>query len=666
MSEAIIWLFAFVALYWTYCLYWGVRSARLARTSDGLFIADRALPAWVFVLGATAASFGGWIFLGHPSLIFRDGLSYSELSLCAVAIPLTGVVFLKRQWMLGRRFGYVTAGDLFADYFQSEALRALVLVIALVFAVPFVGMQLAASGDLIGLLSGGAVDPDLAMWVLAFVAFLYVCFGGMRAAAYVNTLQALLFGGGIAAVGFVAYGRLGGFGELTLLLGKLGASATGPFGVTAQGYNAALVIPGVVEFTAGLGREAPVGGIWTATMILTYGFALMGIQAGPLFTTWAFSVRSPKGFAPQQVWASAASVGLLLLFFAVATGMAARLLGSPSSDVNAAHLTSLFGAFAGSLAHEAPWFTGLLAVSALAAIQALAAGYAVTAGTMLARDLYQQHVEPAADDQRLRLLGRIGIGVVVCASLLLASFAPVAQARLGALALGFGAQLWPALLAICWVRWFTREGVLLGLVAGMVAVTLTEPLGAALAAFFGVALPWGRWPWTIHSAGWGIVCNVAVVLIVSALTQGEAARAHRARFHDFLREHASLGPDKRGLRTVAWSLALAWLFFAIGPGAVLGNDIFGPPNGGVGAWALGIPSLWAWQILWWGLGVLLIWFLAYKMELSTAPRSRIEPLPASLRRVVRRASISTEAALRMFWVIAAACALVATANWLLG
>ena len=38
---------------------------------------------------------------------------------------------------------------------------------------------------------------------------------------------------------------------------------------------------------------------------------------------------------------------------------------------------------------------------------------------------------------------------------------------------------------------------------------------------------------------------------------------------------------------------------------------------------MGIPSLWAYQIIWWAAGVFLIWFLANKMDLSTLPKKPI-------------------------------------------
>jgi SSS family solute:Na+ symporter len=637
LTTNVVWLFVFIALYWVYCTHWGVTSARLAGSNpNDYFLASRQIPAWIFALSATVMSFSGWTFLGNPALIFRDGFQFAQLALCAITIPLTGVIFLKRQWMLGKRFGYVTPGEMFSDYFGGDGIRLLVLLVALVFSIPFLGMQLAASGYLIQVLSGGAVHWSVAMWVLTAVVFLYVCIGGMRAVAYVGTLQCLFFAAGIVAVGLIAYGALGGFGAFIDALAKLGATGIGPWGSTAQGYNAYFEIPGVIQFTEGLGKEAPVGGLWTSSMILTYSFALMGIQAAPAFTMWAFSSRDPKGFAPQQVWVSAAAIGVILVFFAVAQGMGAHFLGASPAvtdaglavakvlpDLGSGKQTNVVAYYIKSIGDHAPWFMALLAVCALAAIQAMASAYASTAGTMLARDLYKRFLNAGADDRAQKFFGRVGVGLIFLVALLMATYLPTAQVELGALALAFGFQLWPSLAAICWLPWITRQGATLGLAAGLVAVVLTEQLGTTVTEFFGFPLPWGRWPWTIHSAGWGIFFNVAVCIIVSLLTRNKGDRQHRMKYHGFLAETAALPAEKQFLRPVAWTITLAWLFFAVGPGAVIGNDFFGPPNKGIAVWNLGVPSIWAWQILLWVLGVLVIWLLAYKLEMSTVPRGTI-------------------------------------------
>ena len=58
----------------------------------------------------------------------------------------------------------------------------------------------------------------------------------------------------------------------------------------------------------------------------------------------------------------------------------------------------------------------------------------------------------------------------------------------------------------------------------------------------------------------------------------------------------------------------------------MGDDIFGAPNAGVAGWTFGMPSIWAWQILFWLLGVGMMWFLAFKMEMSTIPETDIVAL----------------------------------------
>jgi hypothetical protein len=122
-----------------------------------------------------------------------------------------------------------------------------------------------------------------------------------------------------------------------------------------------------------------------------------------------------------------------------------------------------------------------------------------------------------------------------------------------------------------------------------------------------------------------MIFNLAVLIPVSFMTQNADEMSHRMKVHNFLREHASLPVEKKKLVPIAWLITLAWMFFGIGPGAVIGNDIFGAPNDAAN-WTFGIPSIWAWQILFWLLGVGMMWFLAYKMEMSTMPSKEVEVL----------------------------------------
>lgn len=437
VTGKILWIFTFLVLYWTYCIAWGVRCARMTSTTTGYFLAERRLSPWIFVLGATAISFSAWIFLGHPGLIYRDGFPYAYISLCAITIPLSGVLFLKRQWMLSKRFGYITPGEMFSDYFGGDGMRWLTALIAVTFAVPFVGIQLKAAGFLVFSLSDGVLDANLTTWILAVPLIIYVSLGGFRSVAFVATLQGLLLAAGILTIGLLAYVHLGGFDSLTEALDWLATSDIAPWAGTGEGHSAYTAIPGVIQFTRGLGEETPFGGLWTGVMVLSLLLAFMGIQASPTFSIWAFASKNPRPFAMQQVWISACLVGALLVFFSVAQGVGAHFLGATSA-ANQAGITvsnvlpelayaehaKLVPAYINLLGETAPWFVGLLAVCGIAALQSTAAAHLNGGATMLTRDIYLHYVKPTAGLDTQKYMARIFAGLLMLAALLLASYAP--------------------------------------------------------------------------------------------------------------------------------------------------------------------------------------------------------------------------------------------------
>ena len=638
MDAKTIWLFVFVALYWSYCIFWGIKGALTAKTASDYFIAGRGISLWVFVLAATATSFSGWTFMGHPGLLYKDGFQYAYASFYAITIPFTGVMFLKRQWMLGKRFGFVTPGEMLATYFKSDAIRLLTVLVALVFSIPYLGVQLRASGFLFNVLTDGMLGVEVGMWLLSAVVIIYVASGGLRAVAYVDTMQCILLAAGIVAIGVIALQYVGGWGRLNEGIAALAQFDTNR---TPDGYSHYIAIPGVIQFVSD-GPSAS-GGAWTGVMILSYMFALMGIQSAPAFSMWSFSNHNPKPFAPQQVWASSFGIGFILMVFTAIQGLGGHFLGADLKFMEAhpdlvnnvmqaglggkdlMESAGKQGMLVPQLIHlmsgAAPWLVGLLSVCALAAMQSTGAAYMSTAGGMLTRDLLKRYIMPNASHGQQKLWGRIGVVIIVMAALVVATHATDALVLLGGLAVAYGFQMWPALIAVCWWPFLTRQGVVIGLIAGIAAVTLTESIGKQ---WFGIEA-WGRWPLTFHSAGWGIVFNLGLAILVSAVTQNRDALEHRMTFHNFLREHATLPAAKKGLVPVAWILTLVWFFFGIGPGAVVGNSIFGNPNDAA-TWTFGIPSIWAWQLLWWALGVGMMWFLAYKMEMSTVPDKEIVAL----------------------------------------
>jgi hypothetical protein len=179
-------------------------------------------------------------------------------------------------------------------------------------------------------------------------------------------------------------------------------------------------------------------------------------------------------------------------------------------------------------------------------------------------------------------------------------------------------MMYPPLIATLYWPWLTRQGIVIGLICGIIAV---------LATFrFDFGLPWGYNPLTIFAAGWGILFNLPVAILVSFFTQPDAKEQERKMgYHNFLKTHAGLSEEKKPLVKWGWIITLVWFFFAIGPGCVIGNTLFGSPLEPAG-WINGMPSIWIWQIIWWILGIGMMWFLAYKLEMSTNITTEFEAL----------------------------------------
>jgi Na+/proline symporter len=609
MEAKFIWLIAFVGLYWAYCLFWGFKGARTAKTSTDYFLAGRSIGVWVFVLAATATSFSGWTFVGHPGKIFTDGLPYAFASFYALTIPFTGVLFLRRQWVLGKAYNYVTPGEMYSDYYGGNAMRLLTVLVAFLFSVPYLGVQLKASGSLFNVLSDGLISVNLGMFALTTVVVIYVASGGLKSVAYVDCAQAILLAVGIAILGGVALHYSGGWSGFTTGLANIVTDdVSSGKNLTPDGYSMKVAIPGSIQMVSAGSKAA--GGAWTGIMCMTYMFALMGIQSSPAFSMWAFANKTPQAFRWQQVIASSLIVGIILFTFTIFQGLGGHILVQNGVLKNISD-TNLIPELINLLSTAAPWLVGLLAVCALAAMQSTGSGYMSTFSAMVTRDIYARYISPEATDNNQKNIGRFFVVLVAGAALIVAANSSQAIVMLGGLAVAYGFQMYPALIGICYYKGFTTKGVVSGLIIGLIAVTLTDKTSA----WFGV--PWGAYPLTIHSAGWGIFFNLLTTFFVSKFSvESQAEKEKKNRKHQLLQEVVGLSKERKNKVKLAWALTLFWFLVGFGPFATIGNDLFSNPNT-PSLWApFSLPSIWIWQLLFLGYGIFVMWFLAFHMGMS--------------------------------------------------
>jgi Na+/proline symporter len=372
-----------------------------------------------------------------------------------------------------------------------------------------------------------------------------------------------------------------------------------------------LEVPRVINFGLG-GAEGETA--WTAVMVLTYMFALMGIQSSPAFTMWTFGIKSPKPLAWQQAFMSTFVVGFALFFFTAFQGMGAKIMEikgvmefAKDSDVVPLLMTKYLPGLA----------LGLVFMGAIAAIHSTAAPYIGTGGSILLRDVYYKYIrhEKAGHAEQI-WMNRLLATLVTIAALVVGLNSKAALVILGALATAFGFVMYVLLMGVIWGFRFPSVGAVLGVLAGMVSVFLTYYV-------------WPN-PLSMHSAFWGTFIGLVVAYLCRGLgiKDKEETIKRQAEVRAFLDDIDAPSETGRKWRNAMKIIVPLWYFFAIGPACILGNNAFS---------FAGFPPLWSWQIAWWILGIIMMWALCFKAEMATTNATQIDRAEKETMIVVKEA-----------------------------
>ena len=402
MSAKIYSLIFFISIFWFLCLYIGFKNQKKIITPVDFFIFGRQIPSWSFITIVTCTVFSGWIFFLHPSLIFANGLPFAVTGLAVIIIPLMSIFFSKRQWMLSKRFGFVTPSEMVSEYFKSDILRVLVVAIALGFSIPFIAMQLSFGGILLNILSDDTIGIGSASILIGTIIIIYLGTGGIRSIIYIDAIQFLLIIFGIICMGFVIYDLVGGWDLLNESLSRIANLKEKIFNVN-EGYKSYLSVPGTIKIVKILDDSLSYNGIWTSSMIFTFVFALSGIQMSPNMSMLTFSSKEIQYFGTQQIWFSGFLMGFLLIFFITPIGVGSALLGGNEivnqsgnniSNILPANMypnqyESLVPNLINLIGEYSFVFFGVLAICAIAAVQATSSIY-LTTSAILTRDVIKR------------------------------------------------------------------------------------------------------------------------------------------------------------------------------------------------------------------------------------------------------------------------------------
>ncbi|MFD6153672.1 sodium:solute symporter [Streptomyces sp. NPDC060243] len=445
---------------------------------------------WVLMAGETYTSFSflgtaGWTYsMGSPILYL---VAYLTVGF-AVAY-LAGPAL----WTYAGRHRLVSIADIAEHRFRSRPLGILVALVATVFLVPYIQVQIQGMGVVVNAMTYGSVDLKVAAVVSFVVAELFVLVSGLRGSAWVSVFKdVLVIGSVVFLLVYIPAHYTDGVGHL---LDRMVAEK--PEWLTFPGHAS--------------------GGKGAAWFISTVLLNAVTITVFPTTVSGYLSAGSPNALRRNSIllpWYQ------LLLFIPMTVGAVALFalpqLGNPDlalyrlvTDSLPAGAVAVIGV-AGALSAIVPMSVFMLSIGTLWGRTILGGGNGADPRHPLR---HRDEAEAARADQRAKTLSQLVCLLAGLLALLGALIHPSTLVELSVLSYEGIAQLVPtALLALFWPR-LGKSAAVSGMLVGLAVMTLLWATDQD--------------PW--HGVNGGLVAFAANLLVVLALTALRPAAPPRAQ-----------------------------------------------------------------------------------------------------------------------------------------
>jgi len=411
-----------------------------SKSADDYFVAGSSLGYFVLIFSLLASFLSAFALGGISGMGYRLGFG----TLFVLTVNLVPLGFLwyfvhRKTLLIGRARGWMSMGAPFGERYGTT-MRAIIPIVVLVASTPYLVAQVQGIAIMIEAMCKDldAVSGQTAyrlglFFAPAFVA-LYLILGGMKGAAWVNTIQGLFFTVMVFILFFAVMAANGGFAATMDLVHEQH--------------------PDLFE----LGTKG--GKLWSYPMIFGFASAMcLGSVCFPQPYMHAYSSKSAKGFKVMIVVFGALCV--IVISMTTLVGIAGTVLVPGLKGLESDKIYTL--AAKKTLPN---WAAALVVAGAFTAAMTTVIGVVFGNASNIANDLYKL-VKPEAEAKELVRLGRICIAgiLAVCVGIAWNPDLPVAE--LAIIAFGIMAvTIFPLFGAYFWKR-ATRHGAIASTLVGV-------------------------------------------------------------------------------------------------------------------------------------------------------------------------------------------------------
>lgn len=461
-----------VSIYLLVVMVTGVMAGRKRENTINEYVAaSGGLNFFVMYFLMGGAIFSAFAFLGGPGTAFSSGAaSYYVLAYCAMGL-LPWLVWGPRAFKLGKRYKFLTQAELLSTRFESKALSGVLAVVSILAFIQYIALQLKGMGYVIEVTTGGAV-PFWAGALIGYVVVLvYVFMGGVRGVAWTNVLQGMFMMILAWVLGiYLPFKFHGGIGPMfeNIAASNPGHLIMGKPGMSWAAYSSAVLV------------------------------SVLGFTMWPHLFMKAFTTKSERTLKKTISYYPTFALFMIPVLF---VGFAAIGVIDPGS-INAADeiLPTMLMQIGLS-----PVLLGIVAAGTLAAAMSSSDTITHAAASVYTLDLHRRIFNPKLTDKGAMLVTRVAVVLFCGVAYYIAIFGAQSLVALLLGAYGSIVQILPLVAAAFFWKRATKYGAIAGLV-----------IGVLVNYYFQVVV---STPLEIHAGLWGLLVNIAVLVVVSLLTK---------------------------------------------------------------------------------------------------------------------------------------------------
>lgn len=404
------------------------------RSADDYFVAGSSLGYFVLIFSLLASFLSAFSMFGMSSFGYRLGFG-SLYVLTANLVPL-GILWYyihKKTFLLGRAKKWMSMGAPFGERYGT-AMRIIVCAVVLIASIPYLVAQIQGIGVMLEAMSDGIISFHAGLFFVPFFIALYLVMGGMKGAAWVNTVQGVFFSIMVFILFFFVMMKNGGFVPTMDM---------------------------VFEKHPNLFQLGWAGGkVWSFPMVFGMASAMcLGCVCFPQPFMHAYSSRSAKGFKAMVL--AFGGICLFVITMPTLIGIAGTVIVPGLKGVEA---DKVYGLVASATLPD--WLAALAVAGGFTAAMSTVNGLVFGNATNISVDVVKV-LRPETTPQSMILIARICVAVIMAICVIIAWNPNTPVAELSIIAFGTVAVTFFALWGAYYWKRATRFGAIASVLVGV-------------------------------------------------------------------------------------------------------------------------------------------------------------------------------------------------------